>query len=56
LSVNAGGMPGSEWVRISGVIVVATSGTLSFQWSQASNHATATNVGVGAWLICTKLA
>lgn len=45
----------SDWVRMSGSIVVSVAGTFSINWAQNSSNANNTNIGVGSWLSCMKV-
>jgi len=50
------GISGVDWIHLFGTIIVTVAGDLSFQWSQSSLSANATNVGIGGRLVAHKLA
>lgn len=45
----------ADFLRISASLTVTVAGNISFQWAQNSSNANATNVGIGASMICTKV-
>ena len=44
----------ADWIKVTGHIVVSVAGNLKLQWAQNTAN-NAANVGVGGWLICTKV-
>lgn len=44
-----------DWFRIVGSIVTTSSGTFSLSWAQNASNATATTIGIGAYVSATQL-
>jgi hypothetical protein len=50
------GVAPADWLRYTGTITVSVAGNLSLQWAQEASNANNTNVGIGSYLSCTKVA
>lgn len=53
--VTGTGITGVDWINIRGTINVTVTGNFSFRWSLAAASGSG-NVGVGAWMNCTRVA
>ena len=47
---------GANWIRVFGSIKVTVAGTFVLQWAQNNSSATPINLGVGSYMICTRIA
>lgn len=45
----------ADVIQLVGVITASTSGTLKLGWAQQTSNSSATNIGSGAWIVCTPL-